>query len=246
MNFANSSNLTTVSGATTSVAAFGTRKSNAMRIADEIPVYDVWTIQSNEAGNVVLPAFIDFFQIPLNRIGSGFARAKTHCETNLSNAGQLPYGEPFTLRKLAWQVHVAGAGSSYIQVGAGAVASAVRNFIRAICEDATIEVFQGDNKSRGQYPTIRIGGLGHYNVEFGNANNLLIFNGGQGRRDVYKLDTPIAFATNEKFKVRMTFNPNNPYLAGNVPDADITGGAIVHNDYFITMYMIGTKGDIAR
>lgn len=81
------------------------------------PLYDTFLTAAAGAGVAAVP----FFAVPRGQIGSGFAVAKTECETNMTGVGQIGDPNQFLLHGFAiepmFQPQAAAAGAAITAVG---------------------------------------------------------------------------------------------------------------------------------
>jgi hypothetical protein len=207
---------------------FGGEVSKNTHLVKNTPIWDTFRIISD--GTNYYPQIHDFFMQPVDANADGFT-PKSEVTTNMKSANQTPYGNPYTVRAIAFQSWT----NLYISTDEGATDEFFA-FLRSMFQDSMLEIFVSD-KSKGKYQIQRIGGLGHMQCSFGNAADCFIANGVAGRRDVFKLASPIPIYANEKFSVQHTISRNSTLLVALLPEQ--TGA---DQYYYSRVYLIGTWG----
>lgn len=179
------------------------------------------------AGNAALANQFNFFVVPLNQVGSGFARTKTIRETNMTTAGKLAPTDG-TVKAIF---------VTLTPKGTGPLTAATNQYLMTFMDDSILSFRVNDNDVVGVRPLNRYNGYGiagfvsqtiapDVSIASGTVTPLMGY---------YQLAQSVSLPANTGFTVSILPNSSNTFIQ-NVP---------LGSDFMITVYLVGEFGRIA-
>jgi hypothetical protein len=205
--------------------AFGSNYMMLSQMQNNQGRWDSWLIQ----GGTPLANSYQFYQVPLNQQGSGFARVKTYRETNLTQRGKLEAGVNGTVKAI------------YVTVsptGQNALSSATADYIMTFLADSVLTIYVNNAEMAGPRACVYHAGYGlsGFTELAGGADEILVTRPPSNKVKMFQMIEAIGIPANTGFRVELIPNQNNAILQAGPPE-----GA----DLKTTVYLMGRFGSVA-